>query len=318
MNFVKSIALFAILLFSSSLWSQSVGTTDFNFLRIQYSARGAALAGNLAAVKGDINSFFYNPASLSSIESRQWTINYVDHFLDFQGGNLAYLTRLGSLGNVGFGLVYFSYGDFDETDEFGEKTGATFGASEFAAAVSLSNTLGSNFDYGLNLKFVYSSLESFSASAVAVDAGLLYSVPGVDNLTFGFSVANLGFTLDNYAPGTDVTMPLYLRFGVTKRLAHLPLLLAGSFNDLSLDTGDFWNLFKRFSIAGEFDISKVIKLRLGYDNEVNRDVKPLSGRSFGGISAGLGIVWKKIRLDYAYSSYSDLGSQNRLAITGSL
>jgi hypothetical protein len=313
----RIIVLFSVLL-SLPLMAQSVGTTSFEFLKIQYSARGAALAGNLVAVKGDVNSLFYNPATLSGIDSRQWTINYVDHLLDFQGGNLAYLTRAGSLGNLGIGLIYFNYGDFEETDEFGERTGRTFGASEFAAAVSLSNLLGANFDYGVNLKFIYSSLESFSASGLAVDAGIIYTIPSVNNLVVGLSLSNLGFTIDNYTPETDETLPIYLRFGVTKRLEHLPLMVAGSFNDMTLDTGEFWDLFKRFSLAGEFDVSKVIKLRLGYDNEVNRDVKPLGGRTFAGVTAGLGIEWNKFRLDYSYSSYSDLGSQNRLAISGKL
>jgi len=315
---ILQIIVVILILYALPIIAQSTGTTSFEFLKIQYSARGAALAGNLVAIKGDINSFFYNPATLSSIDSRQWTINYVDHLIDFQGGNLAYITQAGSLGNLGLGLIYFNYGDFDETDEFGEKTGRTFGASEFAAAVSLSNMLGANFDYGVNLKFIYSSLESFNASALAVDAGIVYTIPNVNNLVFGLSLANLGFTIDNYTPETDETLPLYLQFGVTKRLAHLPLIVAGSFNDMTLDTGDFWDLFRRFSLAGEFDVSKVIKLRLGYDNEVNRDVKPLGGRSFAGVTAGVGIEWNKFRLDYSYSSYSDLGSQNRLAITGRL
>ena len=111
-------------------------------------------------------------------------------------------------------------------------------------------------------------------------------------------------------------MPLYLRFGFAKRLAHLPLLFTGSLNDLTMETGDFWDRIRRFSLGGEFDVSEIIKLRLGYDNDVNQSVKPLGGRNFGGITAGLGILWNKFRLDYAYSAYGDLGSQNRLAITG--
>lgn len=313
----RMIALvFILTMFSGWVWGQSAGTTSFEFLKVQYSARGAAMANNLVAVEGDVNAIFYNPAVLASIEGGQWTINYVNHLLDFQAGQLAYARRLNRWGTVGVGLLYFNYGEFKETNEFGEETGRTFGASEFALAATLSNTLGEGFDYGLNLKFIYSALENYSASGVAVDAGLQYTVPGISNLRFGVSLSNLGFVLDHY---TDVKekLPLYLRVGFSKKLEHLPLLFTASLNDITLKTGDNIDILKRFSVGGEFDISEKVKFRIGYDNNVNQNVKPLEQRSFGGISAGLGILWRKFRLDYAFSSYGDLGSQNRLAVTGS-
>ena len=206
--------LFLRLLFFTSffitypLFSQSVGTTSFEFLKMQYSARGAAMGSNLVAVKGDVNAMFYNPASLASITDRQYTVNYVDHLLDFQGGQLAYSHPTQRFGKLSVGLIYFSYGDFDETNEFGEKTGRSFSASEFAMAVSIANALGEGFDYGLNVKFIYSSLESYNASAIAFDGGLIYTIQQLENLQLGFSVSNLGFTLDNYTD-TKEKMPLY-------------------------------------------------------------------------------------------------------------
>ena len=301
--------------FAYPVFSQSIGTTSFEFLKMQYSARGAAMGSNLIAVKGDVNSIFYNPAGLSAITDRQYTINYVDHLLDFQGGQLAYTHPTQNFGNLSAGLIYFNYGDFEETNEFGEKTGRNFSASEFALALSIANTLGEGFDYGLNLKFIYSSLDSYNASAIAFDGGLIYTIQQLENLQVGFSVSNLGFTLDNYTT-TEEKLPLYLRLGFAKRLAHLPLLFTGSLNDLTLETGDFWDRIRRFSLGGEFDVSEIIKLRLGYDNDVNQSIKPIGGRNFGGINAGLGIIWQKFRLDYAYSAYGDLGSQNRLGLTG--
>ena len=315
MKLFLRLLFFTSFFFTYPLFSQSVGTTSFEFLKMQYSARGAAMGSNLVAVKGDVNAMFYNPASLASITDRQYTVNYVDHLLDFQGGQLAYSHPTQRFGKLSVGLIYFSYGDFDETNEFGEKTGRSFSASEFAMAVSIANALGEGFDYGLNVKFIYSSLESYNASAIAFDGGLIYTIQQLENLQLGFSVSNLGFTLDNYTD-TKEKMPLYLRFGFAKRLAHLPLLFTGSLNDLSLETGDFWDRIRRFSIGGEFDVSEIIKLRLGYDNDVNQSVKPIGGRNFGGINGGLGIIWKKFRLDYAYSAYGDLGSQNRLGVTG--
>ncbi len=122
--------------------------------------------------------------------------------------------------------------------------------------------------------------------------------------------------MDRYTTA-DEKLPLLLRIGFAKRLAHLPLTISGAFNDITVTTEESWSFLKRFSIGGEFDVSQSIRLRLGYDNDVNRSVKPLGTNSFGGIAAGLGILWKRFRIDYAYSSYGELGSQNRLGISGS-
>lgn len=314
MKLSKLVLSISILALSFPLLSQSVGTTIFEFLKTPYSARGAAMANNLVAIKGDVDAMFYNPAALSGIKGNRWTINYVNHLLDLQGGQLAY-TRDSKFGNIGFGLVYFNYGDFQETNQFGEQTGRNFSASEFALAASLSNALGEGFDYGINLKYIYSSLDTYNASGLAFDGGIIYTSNRFSDLQVGLSISNAGFILNNYADSKE-KMPLYLRLGFSKRLEHLPLLFSASLNDMTLNTGETIDILKRFSLGGEFDISQVIKLRVGYDNGINQSVKSLGGRSIGGISAGLGINWNNFRLDYAFSNYGDLGSQNRLGISG--
>jgi len=315
MKILSRYILFVLLISISGALAQSAGTTSFEFLRSQYSPRGAAMGGNLYAIKHDIHAVLYNPASLSGSTVRQWSVNYVDHLLDFQGGYLAYAQPNRYLGNVSAALIYFNYGSFDETNEFGELTGRTFGASEFALSLGFSNTLGEGFDYGLGIKLIHSIIENYNASAVAIDAGLLYTATALDNLQIGVSLLNLGVPVDNYT-GHKEKLPAMLNVGFSKRLAHLPLLLTGSLNDLTASEEIFADRFKRFAVGGEFEVSKIIRLRLGYQNEVNRSVKPLTRNIFNGFSMGLGIFWRQFRLDYAYSNYGDLGSQNRLGITG--
>ncbi|NOX37100.1 MAG: PorV/PorQ family protein [Calditrichaeota bacterium] len=316
MRSVLQVAILVMLFFPGWSWGQSAGTTSFNFLKNQYSARGAALAGNLVAVKGDLNTLMYNPAGLTGLPKTQWMLGYVDHLLDFQGGQLAYGRVVPRWGTLGVWLVYFNYGRFEETDVFGEPTGKEFGASEMALGVTLSNVLGPNFDYGVSVKWIYSALDVYTASALAIDAGLIYTHPGIEGLRIGLSVSNVGIMLDKYTTVKE-SMPILIRVGFAKRLAHLPLLFTASLNDLTRsDGGPLWNRLKRFSVGGEFDVSQVIKLRFGYQNDVNQNVKPLGGRNFAGVTAGLGIVWRGFRLDYGYSSWGDLGSQNRLTVTG--
>ncbi len=315
MKYIISFLIISVWFMQLPLLAQNAGKTGFEFLRNQYSPRGAAMAGNLYAVKNDLHAIFYNPAALSGSTQHQWTVNYVDHLLDFQGGFLGYAQPVSRVGVVNASLIYFNYGEFQETDEFGTETGRSFGASEFAFSLGISNTLGSGFDYGLSLRYIYSSLDTYNASAISLDAGLIYTPGFIQDLTLGISLLNLGTTLDNYSSVKE-KLPVILNIGFAKRLAHLPLLLTGSLVDVAATDDSFTDRMKRFSLGGEFDISQMLKFRLGYENEVNRSVKPLGKTVLGGFSLGLGIHWRQFRLDYAYTNYGDLGNQNRIGITG--
>jgi hypothetical protein len=275
------------------------------------------MGGNLIAIKSDIQSTLYNPAALTGNTSRQWGIHYTDHLLDFKAGHLIYAQPYRSWGNFYGSLTYFSYGSFNETDDFGEQTGRTFGAAEFALTLGYSNTLGKGFDYGTAVKYLYSSLDKYNASAAALDAGLIYTVSGIKDFTIGVSIANLGFTLDNYT-AKEEKLPFLVQLGFAKKLEHLPLLLTASFQDMAMNEDHPTDFLKRFGIGGEFDVSQIIKLRLGYQNQINQDVKPVGRTILSGISFGLGINWRQFWLDYAYSNFGDLGSQNRIGINGTM
>jgi hypothetical protein len=314
---MKKILIIALVLLPLlNIFPQSAGTTGFEFLRSQYSPRGAAMGGNLMAIKDDIHGILYNPAALAGNSLRQWDIVYVDHLIDFKAGQLSYAQPFQKLGNIYAGLLYFNYGSFNETDEFGTETGQTVHASEFALMTGISNHLDEGFDYGLGVKFIYSSLDIYNASALALDAGLIYTVPRMTDFTLGISMLNLGKTINNYTSQTE-KLPLIIQLGFAKRLAHLPLLFTGSLQDITLSGDNTINFLKRFAIGGEFDISEPIKFRLGYQNQINQDVKPVGRTILSGFSLGLGVHWQKLRLDYSYSNFGDLGSQNRLGVSGS-
>ena len=317
---MKINAVFPILLvaFISLVQGQSAGERNFLFLLNEYSPRGSAMAGNMVAFRGDVTAFQYNPASINGIEGKAWSIAYVDHLLDFQGGMAVYSMPGGKLWRLAFHVLYFNYGAFQETDLFGEPTGRTFGASEMAVGATLANSLGQNFEYGVTVKFIYSSLERYNASAIAMDGGLLYTAPFMEGLRFGISLSNVGVAVDHYTDEKE-NLPLQLRLGFAKRLAHLPLTFSLAINDLTRATaGPFWEVLQRFSAGGEFDVNEHVQFRLGYQNDVNVSTRPANGRNFAGISAGVGIRWRQFRFDYSYVSFGNLGGLNRLGISGKL
>ncbi|MEE9117119.1 MAG: hypothetical protein V3U02_00815 [Calditrichia bacterium] len=103
---------------------------------------------------------------------------------------------------------------------------------------------------------------------------------------------------------------------MAKKLKHLPLEINATLNDLNVSEPDFWDRIAKFSIGGEFTLSQLIRLRLGYENEIHHDLDTGQGSGFAGLSMGFGLYWKDYRFDYGYSSYGDLGGTHLFGIFG--
>ena len=69
-----------------------------------------------------------------------------------------------------------------------------------------------------------------------------------------------------------------------------------------------------FAVGGEFRLSKPLRLRLGYNNQVRRDIAFGASKGLGGLSAGLGILIKDYRIDYAFNGLARLGALHRVTI----
>jgi len=307
--------LLLALVFSLPLYAGGGLTSGFEFLRTDFSPRTAATSRAFQTVRGDVSTIFTNPAGMVFGKGEQFAFYYSNYLLDINGGLAAYARPIQGLGVLTVAVTYFDYGTLDETNEFAEKTGSAFSAYDFAFSVGLSDHLDKRFSYGINLKYAFSKIDHYNASAVAADFGLLYTVPFDDNLFLSATLLNFGTNFETYA-GSKEPLPMSLNLGISKILAHLPLEWSVSLRDLNEPRDSFADYFKDFSLGGEFRLSESLRLRLGYDNGLNRDLKTNSNQRFGGISAGLGIYWNIYRIDYSYSNYGTLGSIHRIGIKG--
>jgi len=255
---------------------------------------------------------FYNPAGLSNLKENPISFSYLFHLLDINSASVSYSHFWEGIGRFGAGIQYINYGTFDRTTSSGAKTGE-FGAGDLALLIGYSNELDENFYYGTNIKFIYSSIDDRSSMGLAVDLGLHYTIPN-ERWNFGFSILNLGSQITQYYT-TDEDLPLDIRFGISKTLAHLPFTFYASLNKLNEEYDSFGERFEQFTFGGEFKMSKVIKLRLGYDNEKRREYKIGGTAGIAGFNLGLGILVSKYNFDYSFSSMGSIGALHRIGIT---
>jgi hypothetical protein len=297
--------------------SADAGTnTVYDFLRFDVSSRAAAMAGSFGAVLNDPNSIFYNPAALGSIETPKGSIGFFKHLLDINVGYVSYSQPLGEdVGWFGTGAIYSNYGSFDETDELGNVLG-TFSASDFAFVAGYANELERNFYYGVNVKFIYSSIAGYKSTALAGDIGLFYNIPG-SRITLGVSVRNAGIQLSSYLD-TKEDLPLDVLIGGSIVPKGLPLLLNVTLHKLNENTDAFGDRFRAFSVGGEFTLSKVLRARFGYNNEQRKDLKIGTSSGLAGFSGGIGITVHEYEVDYSLSSLGKVGNLHRISLTTTL
>jgi len=310
---MKKYLLLAIIILVTAFNIKAQNTYDF--LRLDMSARAGALAGSFVSNNDDPEVIFYNPAGLELLNDNPVSFSFVKHLLDINLASLAYSTELEGIGRFGAAIKYINYGTFKGFDENASSTG-DFGAGEVAFILGYANQLDENFYYGSNIKFIYSSIEKYSSTALALDLGLHYAVPS-QQINIGFSILNIGSQMSYYI-NTKEDLPLDFVFGISKRLEYLPVRLSLDFHKLNEERDNFSERFKAFTVGAEFTLSKVLRLRFGYDNEKRTELKVGTFAGIAGFNVGFGAVISKYRFDYGFSSMGPIGELHRISVSTNL
>jgi hypothetical protein len=301
------LALSFILHPSSLAFASSAGTTGFELFRTDGSARNSALGGSQIAVSGGLHDLYSNPAGLADIHALTGSVGYFKHVLDLNSGNLAVARPLKNVGTIGLGITYFDYGKFDKADENGQKLG-DFSASDILVTASLARELKPSLLGGVSLKFLNSTIDSYSASALAADIGAIYHT-GYEGWDVGGGIYNLGFATSAFLSQKD-DLPTSYRLGLSVPLEHLPVRLsfAGEYSSAESIRG-----------AGglEMTFTNFLMGRVGY-NTIGIDQRVGTNRdALAGFSAGIGLHAKNLSFDYSLSSYGEIGFLNRFTLSSS-
>ena len=294
----------------------SSAQSTFEFLRLDTSPRAASVAGSFVANSDDPNVMFYNPAGINLLTGMPVSFSFFKHLMDINSASISISKEFAEIGKFSAGIQYINYGTFTRTDANGIKLG-NFGAGDFAFLIGYGNQLDDNFYYGANVKLIYSSIESYSSTGIAMDLGLHYAIPE-SRWHFGFSILNFGTQLKSYL-GTKEDLPLDIKLGFSKELEKLPFKLFWSFNRLGDRYDSFLERFKQIAFGGEFKLGQSLRLRFGYDNEKRKEMKIGSTSSgLAGFSIGLGFAVNKYNIDYSFSSLGSVGELHRFGISTNL
>lgn len=325
---------------SNKIIGQLGGTSTFSFLELTNSARLAALGGkNISIPDNDLNFVYDNPSLLDTTMSEHLVLNYVNYFAGINYGYVSYARNFRKAGMFASGLNYINYGSFIKADETGKITGQ-FSAFELALNLFWSKVLiDSTLSIGVNLKPIYSQLETYNSFGLAVDVGLTYYEKR--GLSAALVVRNLGSQIKPYTPGNYEKIPLNIQLGLTQKLEHAPFRLSVLYQYLnkwdltynkngnpSYSSGsqvnNFFdnkpitlidNFFRHFIFSAEFLPAKGFNVLFGYNHQRRKEMMVPTRPFLVGFSWGFYIRISKIKLSYGQAFYHLAGASNHFSLT---
>lgn len=332
----KVLFLLASLLFVTTLTAQIGGRSTYQFLNLVNSPRQAALGGKVVTnYDYDPTQALFNPASINPEMDNQLSLNYTNYIGDVNYGSAAYAYLWDRRTQVlHTGITYVNYGQFAGYDEMGNAT-QDFSGSEVAVSVGHARNLAfTNFHFGGNLKFISSTLESYSSFGVALDIAAMYIYKDWDLHITGVA-RNIGTQLTPYDTVLE-KIPFELIFGISQTLQNIPIRwhftlenmqqwniafanpnrdeidLEGNATSEQINFID--NAFRHMIIGIELFPESGFNLRFGYNLRRAEELRIVERRAFAGLSAGFSVKFNYLRLSYSYAKYSTAAASSYFGI----
>jgi hypothetical protein len=338
---LKHAAIIILILCSAChIQAQPGGNSTYAFLDLTNSAGIASLGGKtVSAWDDDLNLAFHNPSLLNDSMSDHMVLNYVNYFSDINYGYVSYAKHIENVGNAAVGLHYINYGKFTAADETGTITGE-FRAAEYAFNLIWSRRIDSLIQVGVNIKPVYSVLESYWSVGLLADAGITY-INRKQLFTASLVLRNFGSQLKAYHDHNREPVPFEILFGISQKLEHAPFrfyIVAHSLQRFDLTYEDpnresnefdpisgepvsenrlevFGDKLMRHMILGfEFAPIDHFYVRAGYNYQRRQEMKISTNVAMVGFSWGFGLRISRFHLAYGRASYHLAGASNHFSV----
>ncbi len=321
-------AVFSATIFTAPAHSvmKKVGQTGMQFLKVDASARAAAMGGAFSMVGDDASAMFYNPAGIGRMQNK----------LDFFSGRTQWIADInytaaglakgfGNWGVVGVNVLFADYGDdMIGTQVASNEKGYTkdtepLDVGAYAFGLSYAKSLTDMFTIGGSVKYAGQQLGSSvvvaggaakenKLNALAFDFGTIF-YPGFESLRVGMSVSNFSGDVKYFDEAFQ--LPLTFRIGAAMDVMDIfgehesPLLIAVD----ALHPRDYT---ERVHVGGEYLFKNMIALRAGY--KFNYDEE--------GLTAGIGLKYSvagvNLKLDYSYGDVGVFDTVSRFGLGISL
>jgi hypothetical protein len=314
--------IFILSLYIQISFSQAkVGTSAAPFLGISAGPRAIGMGSAFVAMADDASALYWNPSGIARTMKNEFTATHSGWLVNTNYNWVGFVLNLNNSDFLGISFTQLDYGeDYVTTVVAPEGTGEKWDAMDIAFGLSYARNLTDRFSIGGTAKYIQQKIWNESASAFALDVGLLY-ITEFNDMKIGMSISNFGtdmtldgkdlikrIDLDESSAGinktiaaklkTDAwTLPLFFRVGVAMDIYKSNLLKFTTAIDAFRPSDNQSSV----NVGGEFSYSDMVFVRAGYKTLFLDESE--EGLNFGG---GLKYNFSGTNylfVDYAFSTF---------------
>ena len=323
--------------------AQLGGNYVYGFLNLPTGARMTALGGYASpSAERSVDFAIVNPSLVNQAMIGNYSLqqSILPSGITYGTFSTAFALKKGIL--VPF-IRHVSYGNFQGYDASGNTTN-TFTAFDFHAGASYGYVLNPMFNLGINAGIIGSYLETYSSYGLAGNFAIQYH--NTNELIHASLLAkNIGIQALGYTGFKDALnpLPLEIQANVSVKLKHAPFRftfighhlnqwkigyydpsILPRIDGLTGDTimppsvGFVEQLGRHFAIQAELMTQGAFQLRIGFDYQRRQELKLDQAPGLAGLSFGIGLHFRKFRIDYGFMVFSKAGMSNSIGLSTKL
>lgn len=293
----------------------------YSFLDVSSATHALALGGYAVAAAGpDPMMVDQNPALLGSEVGRVAALSYMRYFGSSNFAAARYAQGVGERGAFAVGVRYLDYGTIDGYTPDGSFTGS-FKPQDIAVEGTYSHDFSDRLRGGINVKFIYSNYEEYTAMALAADLGINYYDEEHD-LSLAAVIKNAGGQVKRFNEEYD-HLPFDVQLGYMQGLADGPFSLSitahhlthwklpyykhdqnGTSGSSEVEEEDYKfipTFFRHLTFGLQYAPSDRFYIALGYNYKTRGDMGTFQRNFLSGFSLGLGLNVKDFGIGASFS-----------------
>ncbi len=309
-----------------NLGGQRAGISAFQFLKIGVGSRGVAMGESFVAVANDASALYWNPAGLVQFSDNQMIASHTEYVVDIKHDFFGGVYHLTENDAVVASFTSLHMKDMEVTTEIQPYgTGTYFSFGDVAAALSYSKKMTDQFSFGATVRYVEETLDVLKMRSVMVDLGTYYWT-GLGTTRFAVVITNFG---GNVAPkgtvqqlnGQEVSsfqsfsLPTAFKLGV----ALEALQTEDNRITTSIQLNHPNDNAEHFLLGVEYAWRNTFFLRGGAKRTIGQPLFGTDATSAETFSLGAGVFvpvgFTSVNVDYAFASFSQLGSVHRISLS---
>jgi len=261
------------------------------------AARAMAMGTAFVGVADDSTAILWNPAGMAGVRNSEISAHHLSGLAGIKQEVVSASMPVGDRLGVGAYGQYIGYGTFEGSDEEGNPTG-DYSANQMGLGAGAGMRVLEGLSVGLALRANQQTFAGQSYALFNADMGLLVSLS--QGWKLGASYCNLGVSGKSASTASVFRIGASETFGRAENLS----LLAAVAATIEPRTGN------NVLVGLEGGYRSTAFLRVGYRHKL----RETGTDGMKGLTAGGGLQYRDVRLDYAFEPFGELGATNRVSM----